>query len=64
MLPKLKEKREKLKEVNAKTLQMVVFMLYNNLKALSELKKRGRKVGKLRYKKYGKFKSFMNQSGL
>jgi len=64
LLPKLKEKREELKEVNAKTLQMVVFMLYNNLKALAELKKRGKKVGKLRYKKYGKLKSFiLNQSG-
>ena len=64
MLPKLKEERSELREVNAKTLQMVVFMLYNNLKALSELKKRGKKVGKLRYKKYGKFKSFiLNQSG-
>jgi len=64
MLPKLKEQREELKEVNAKTLQMVVFMLYNNLKALAELKKKGKKVGKLRYKKYGKFKSFiLNQSG-
>nr|MCR5853277.1 hypothetical protein [Methanophagales archaeon] len=50
--------------MNAKTLQMVVFMLYNNLKALAELKKKGKKVGKLRYKKYGKFKSFiLNQSG-
>ena len=50
--------------MNAKTLQMVVFMLYNNLKVLAELKKKGRKVGKLRYKKYGKFKSFiLNQSG-
>jgi len=64
MLPKLKEQREELKEVNAKTLQMVVFMLYNNLKALSALKKKGKKVGKLRYKKYGKLKSFiLNQSG-
>ena len=64
MLPKLKEQREELKEVNAKTLQMVVFMLYNNLKVLAELKKKGKKVGKLRYKKYGKFKSFiLNQSG-
>jgi len=64
MLPKLKEQREELKGVNAKTLQMVVFMLYNNLKALSALKKKGKKVGKLRYKKYGKFKSFiLNQSG-
>ena len=63
LLPKLKEEHPELKEVNAK-LQMVVFMLYNNLKALAELKKKGRKVGKLRYKKYGKFKSFiLNQSG-
>ena len=64
LLPKLKEERPELKEVNAKTLQMVVFMLYNNLKALAELKKKGRKVGRLRYKKRGKFKSFiLNQSG-
>jgi len=64
MLPKLKEQREELKDVNAKTLQMVVFMLNNNLKALAEMKKRGKKVGKLRYKKYGKLKSFiLNQSG-
>ena len=64
LLPKLKEERPELKEVNAKTLQMVVFMLYNNLKALAELKRKGKKVGKLRYKKYRKFKSFiLNQSG-
>ena len=43
-------------------MQMVVFMLYNNLKALSELRRKGKNVGKLRYK-YGRFKSFMNQSG-
>jgi len=59
LLPKLKEEHPELKEVNAKTLQMVVFMLYNNLKVLRELKKKGKKVGKLRYKKYGKFKSFI-----
>ncbi len=47
MLPKLKEQREKLKEVNAKTLQMVVFMLYNNIRALAKLKKKGKKIGKL-----------------
>ncbi|MCD6214831.1 MAG: transposase [Candidatus Desulfofervidus sp.] len=64
MLPKLKEEHPDLKEVNAKTLQMVVFMLYNNLRALAELKKKGKKVGKLRYKKRGKLKSFiLNQSG-
>lgn len=64
MLPKIKEEKEGVKKVNSKTLQMVLFMLYNNLKALRELKKKGRKVGKLRYKKYGNFKSFiLNQSG-
>jgi len=63
LLPKLKEEHPELKEVNAK-LQMGVFMLYNNLKALAKLKKKGKKVGKLRYKKYGKFKSFiLIQSG-
>ena len=64
MLPAMKEEHEGMKKVNSKTLQMVLFMLYNNLKALRELKKRGRKVGRLRYKKYGKIKSFiLNQSG-
>lgn len=42
---------------------MVLYQLYSNLKALSKLKKNGKKVGKLRYK--GKwFKTFVyNQSG-
>ncbi|MHC1611634.1 MAG: helix-turn-helix domain-containing protein, partial [Candidatus Methanospirareceae archaeon] len=57
MLPAMKEEHESLKKVNSKTLQMVLFMLYNNLKAMRELKKKGKKVGKLRYKKYGQFKS-------
>ena len=64
MLPAMKEEHEGLKKANSKTLQMVLFTLYNNLKALRELKKKGRKVGRLRYKKYGQFKSFvLNQSG-
>ena len=43
---------------------MEIFMLCNNLKVLKELKKKGKKVGKLRYKKYMQFKSFiLNQSG-
>lgn len=63
-LPELKKDHPHLKKVNSKILQMVLFMLYNNLKALRELKKNGRKVGRLRYKKYGRFKSFiLNQSG-
>ena len=64
MLPVMKTEHKGLKQVNSKTLQMVLFMLYNNLKVLRELKKKGRKVGKLRYKKPGQFKSFiLNQSG-
>ncbi len=64
LYPKKEDEKEGLKKVNSKTLQMVLFMLYNYLKALKELKKRGIKVGKLRYKKYGQFKSFiLNQSG-
>ena len=44
-MPKLKEEYEGLKKVNSKTLQMVVFTLYNNLKALRKLKKNGKKSG-------------------
>ena len=50
MLPKLKEQREKLKEVNANCRWSFscFIILYNNLKALAELKKKGKKkVGKL-----------------
>lgn len=62
MLPIMKEEKPELKTVNSKTIQMVLFQLYNNLKVLSKLKKNGRRVGKLRYKKY--LKSFiLNQSG-
>jgi len=62
MLPTLKEEKSELKEVNSKTLQMVLFKLYSNLKVLSSLKKNGKRVGRLRYKKY--VKSFiLNQSG-
>ena len=64
MLPSMKEEKPELKKVYAKTLQMVLFVLYNNLKALSGLKKKGKKVGRLRYKKYRQFKSFiLNQLG-
>ena len=62
-LPKLKKEKPELKEVYSKVLQMVLYQLYSNLKALAKLKKNGKKVGKLRYK--GKwFKTFVyNQSG-
>jgi len=62
-LPKLKKEKPELKEVYSKVLQMVLYQLYSNLKALAKLKRNGKKVGKLRYK--GKwFKTFVyNQSG-
>ena len=62
-LPKLKVEKPELNKVYSKVLQMVLYQLYSNLKALSQLKKNGKKVGKLRYK--GKwFKTFVyNQSG-
>lgn len=63
-LPKLKDQRPELNDVYSKVLQMVLCQLYSNLKALSELKKNGKKVGTLRRKGKGWFKTFVyNQSG-
>jgi putative transposase len=63
-LPKLKEEKPELNNVYARVLQMVVQQLYSNLKALSELKKNGKKVGRLRFKGEGWYKTFVyNQSG-
>jgi len=43
---------------------MVLYQLYSNLKALSELKKKGKKVGRLRFKGKGWYKTLnYNQSG-
>ncbi len=64
MIVKLKEENPELKKVYSKVLQMVNHQLWNNIKAISRLKKNGKKVGKLRYKKRGRFKSLnYNQSG-
>ncbi len=63
-LPKLKREYHELKQVHSKVLQMVLHQLYSNLRALAELKRNGRKVGRLRFKGRGWFKSFIyNQSG-
>jgi len=63
-LPSLKRERLALKHVHSKVLQMVLHQLYSNLRALAELKRNGRKVGRLRFKGRGWFKSFVyNQSG-
>jgi len=64
MLPKLKEQFPHLKGVYSKALQHEVYRLFSNLKALSESKKKGRKVGRLRFKSSAGFKTIhYNQSG-
>lgn len=63
-LPKLKHEYPELKQVHSKVLQMVLHQLYSNLHILAKLKKNGRKIGRLRFKEAGWFKSFTyNQSG-
>jgi putative transposase len=64
MLLKLKEKYPELKDLYSKVLQMIVHQLFSNLGALAKLKKKGKKVGRLRFKGKGWFKTFIyNQSG-
>jgi len=63
-IPKLKTEKPELNKVYSKVLQMVLQQLYSNLKALSQLKKNGKKVGRLRFKQKGWYKTFVyNQSG-
>jgi putative transposase len=63
-LPKLKQEKLELNKVHSKVLQMILYQLYSNLKALSQLKKNGKKVGRLRFKGKGWYKAFIyNQNG-
>ncbi len=63
-LPWLKQRFTFLQTVNAKVLQRVSHQLYSNLRALSKLKKNGRKIGKLRFKGKDRYKTLnFNQSG-
>jgi len=63
-LPELKLEKPELNKVHSKVLQMVLHQLYSNLKALSQLKEKGKKVGRLRFKQKGWYKTFVyNQSG-
>lgn len=63
-IPKLKRGCSELKEVYSKVLQYEPYRLFSNLRALSQLKKKGRKVGRLRFKGREWFKTFTyNQSG-
>ena len=64
MLPIWKKTDKDLVSVYAKTLQYEVVRLFANLTALREMKKRGRKVGKPRFKSERHFKTFTyNQFG-
>ncbi len=60
----LKQSKVELNNVYSKVLQMVNHQLWSNIRALAELKKNGKKVGKLRFKGKGWFKTLnYNQSG-
>lgn len=53
-----------LRDVYSKVLQMVNHQVWSNIEALKQLKLKGRKVGKLRHKGAGRFKTLnYNQSG-
>ena len=60
----LKRENPALGKVYSKTLQMVNHQLHSNLKVLSQLKKNGHRVGRLRFKGKGRVKTLnFNQSG-
>jgi len=60
----LKKQYPELQSVHSKTLQYENWRLFSNLRGLSQLKKNGKKVGRLRFKSYGSFKTFVyNQTG-
>ena len=64
VLPDLKICEPRFREVYSKTLQYECYRLFSNLSALRELKKRKMKVGRLRFKGKGWFKTInYNQSG-
>ena len=63
LIVRLKKENPELRQVYSKVLQMVNHQLWNNIKALAQLKKHGKKVGRLRFKgKWFKTINF-NQSG-
>jgi putative transposase len=64
MIPSLKLENPKLNLVYSKVLQMVNYTLWSNIKGLSASKKNGRKIGHVRFKGYGWYKTMnYNQSG-
>ncbi len=64
MLPKFKEQHPELKGVHSNVLQYEPYRLFSALRGLAQSKEKGRKVGRLRFKGKGRFKTFTyNQSG-
>ncbi len=64
LIVRLREEKPELKEVYSKVLQIVNYQLWSNIKALANFRKNGKKVGKLRFKGRGWFKTMnYNQSG-
>jgi putative transposase len=64
LIPNLKVENPKLSKVYSKVLQMVNYTLHSNISSLVALKKRGKKVGHLRYKGDGWYNTLnYNQSG-
>jgi putative transposase len=63
-IPSLKLENPNLTKVYSKALQMVNYTMWSNIKALSGSKKRGRKIGHLRFKGKDWYKTInYNQSG-
>ena len=64
MIPSMKLENPKLNLVYSKALQMVNYALHSNIASLAALKRNGQKVGPLRFKGYGWYKTLnYNQSG-
>ena len=64
MIPSLRLENPKLNLVYSKVLQMVNYTLWSSIKGLSASKKNGRKIGHVRFKGYGWYKTMnYNQSG-
>src|SRR3990167_6050644 len=55
----LKKQYPELQNVHSKALQYENWRLFSNLRVLSQLKSKGKKVGRLRFKSYGSFKTFV-----
>jgi len=63
-IPYLVRQWPELENSHSKTRQYVLWQLYSNLRGLRGLKAKGRKVGRLRFKKHARMKSFVyNQTG-